>query len=75
MPNLRTRYMHLSQQRGESSGAERFGCFGQPPRLNAVFLTVQVCYAVQKLAKRMGRKPCEFYLWIDYACINQQVSK
>eukprot|EP00903_Cladosiphon_okamuranus_P010158 g9618.t1 len=32
----------------------------------------QVCYAVQKLAKRMGRRPCEFYLWIDYACINQQ---
>lgn len=33
----------------------------------------QVCYLVQKLAKRLGRKPYEFYLWIDYACINQQV--
>ncbi|CAM9440868.1 unnamed protein product [Ectocarpus fasciculatus] len=32
----------------------------------------QVCYSVQKLAKRLGRKPYEFYLWIDYACINQQ---
>ncbi|CBN78895.1 hypothetical protein Esi_0155_0018 [Ectocarpus siliculosus] len=31
-----------------------------------------VCYLVQKLAKRLGRKPYEFYLWIDYACINQQ---
>ncbi|CAM9233511.1 unnamed protein product, partial [Scytosiphon promiscuus] len=31
-----------------------------------------VCFVVQRLAKRMGRKPCEFYLWIDYACINQQ---
>ncbi|CAM9239840.1 unnamed protein product, partial [Hapterophycus canaliculatus] len=32
----------------------------------------QVCFVVQRLAKRMGRKPHEFYLWIDYACINQQ---
>ncbi|CAN0011789.1 unnamed protein product, partial [Pylaiella littoralis] len=32
----------------------------------------QVCYSVQKLAKRMRRKPRDFYLWIDYACINQQ---
>ncbi|CAB1102696.1 unnamed protein product [Ectocarpus sp. CCAP 1310/34] len=32
----------------------------------------QVCYLVQKLAKRLGRNPYELYLWIDYACINQQ---
>lgn len=36
-------------------------------------LLTQICFVVQRLAKRMGRKPCEFYLWIDYACINQQV--
>lgn len=33
----------------------------------------QVCYLVHLLAKRMSRKSCEFYLWIDYACINQLV--
>ncbi|CAM9785465.1 unnamed protein product, partial [Discosporangium mesarthrocarpum] len=32
----------------------------------------QVYYLVQKLAQSLGRSPHDFYLWIDYSCVNQQ---